>query len=38
MSRVAFSWFAFAWTFSYLTWLGVAVMFIPVMYNCWVHL
>ncbi|KAI3534011.1 hypothetical protein CSPX01_12362 [Colletotrichum filicis] len=33
-----FSWFAFAWTFSYLTWLGVAVMFIPVMYNCWVHL
>ncbi|OLN91692.1 hypothetical protein CCHL11_06587 [Colletotrichum chlorophyti] len=33
-----FSWFAFAWTFSYLTWLGVAVMFIPIMYNCWVHL
>ncbi|KAF9874165.1 hypothetical protein CkaCkLH20_08148 [Colletotrichum karsti] len=33
-----FSWFAFAWTFSYLTWLGVAVMFIPMMYNCWVHL
>ncbi|KAK1579209.1 uncharacterized protein LY79DRAFT_592991 [Colletotrichum navitas] len=33
-----FSWFAFAWTFSYLTWLGVAIMFIPVMYNCWVHL
>ncbi|KAF6831416.1 hypothetical protein CMUS01_07343 [Colletotrichum musicola] len=33
-----FSWFTFAWTFSYLTWLGVAVMFIPIMYNCWVHL
>nr|XP_036578138.1 uncharacterized protein CTRU02_11927 [Colletotrichum truncatum]KAF6785302.1 hypothetical protein CTRU02_11927 [Colletotrichum truncatum] len=33
-----FSWFAFAWTFSYLTWLGVAVMYIPIMYNCWVHL
>ncbi|KAE9582365.1 hypothetical protein CGMCC3_g1698 [Colletotrichum fructicola] len=32
------SWFAFAWTFSYLAWLGVAVMFIPMMYNCWVHL
>ncbi|KAF6831590.1 hypothetical protein CPLU01_06629 [Colletotrichum plurivorum] len=33
-----FSWFTFAWTFAYLAWLGVAIVYIPVMYNRWVQL
>ncbi|KAH7362665.1 hypothetical protein B0T11DRAFT_86538 [Plectosphaerella cucumerina] len=33
-----FSWFAFSWTFTYLMWLGTAVLLFPMMYNCWVQL
>ncbi|RXG45952.1 hypothetical protein VDGE_02060 [Verticillium dahliae] len=33
-----FAWFAFSWTLVYLAWLGTAVLVLPIMYNCWVHL
>jgi hypothetical protein len=32
------SWFTFAWTFIYLVGLGVALIFVPALYNYWAHL